>query len=84
MKEKNIDIWKRKLDWIAEHGGMALINTHPDYMNFKNSSLGLEEYPVNYYTDFLKYVLKKYKGKFINKLPCELSQLWYQLYSHLG
>ena len=34
MKEKNIDIWKQKLDWISEHSGMALLNTHPDYMNF--------------------------------------------------
>ena len=30
MREKNIDIWKQKLDWIAKHGGMALVNTHPD------------------------------------------------------
>ena len=34
MKEKNIEIWKQKLDWIAEYGGMVLLNTHPDYMNF--------------------------------------------------
>ena len=26
MKEKNIDIWKKKLDWIVENGGMALLN----------------------------------------------------------
>ena len=25
MKQKNIDIWKRKLDWIASKGGMALM-----------------------------------------------------------
>ena len=34
LQEKNIDIWKRKLDWIAEKGGMALLNTHSDYMSF--------------------------------------------------
>ena len=34
LQEKSIDIWKRKLDWIAEHGGMALLNTHTDYMRF--------------------------------------------------
>jgi len=34
MQEKNIDIWKRKLEWVAENGGMPLVNTHPDYMNF--------------------------------------------------
>ena len=40
LREKNIDIWKRKLDWIAEKGGMALLNTHSDYMNFESGSLG--------------------------------------------
>ena len=40
MKEKNIDIWKQKLDWIAENGGMALVNTHPDYMNFDEADPG--------------------------------------------
>ena len=24
---------EKKLGWIAERGGMALLNTHPDYMN---------------------------------------------------
>ena len=24
MKEQNIDIWKKKLDWIVQKGGMAL------------------------------------------------------------
>jgi len=28
--ENTTDSWRRKLNWIAEHGGIALINTHPD------------------------------------------------------
>jgi len=44
MRERTTDVWKRKLDWIAEHGGMALLNTHPDYMCFKGKKPGLEEY----------------------------------------
>src|SRR4030042_4460225 len=32
MKERNIDIWKKKLYWIVEKGVMALLITHPDYM----------------------------------------------------
>src|SRR5436853_2459612 len=34
LRETSIDIWKRKLDWVAEHGGMALVTVHPDYINF--------------------------------------------------
>ena len=55
LNEKNIDIWKTKLDWIAEKGGMALINTHPDYMNFDGATLAQEEYPAHYYRQFLEY-----------------------------
>ena len=36
--EKTTDIWRRKLDWIAAHGGMALIDTHPDYMALDGST----------------------------------------------
>ena len=34
LGEKTNEIWKRKLDWVARHGGMALVNVHPDYMAF--------------------------------------------------
>jgi hypothetical protein len=30
LNETSVDIWVQKLDWIAEHGGMALVNVHPD------------------------------------------------------
>jgi len=76
MKEKNIDIWKKKLDWIAECGGMALVNTHPDYMNFDGGKLGLEEYPADYYREFLEYVKEKYEGQYWHVLPREMARFW--------
>lgn len=69
MKEKNIDIWKKKIDWIAEKGGMALINVHPDYMNFSKKINGKEEFPSEFYQEFLEYVQEKYSGKFWHVLP---------------
>ncbi|MBN1846624.1 MAG: hypothetical protein JW810_13130, partial [Sedimentisphaerales bacterium] len=33
LGESSIAVWKAKLDWIAERGGMALLLTHPDYMD---------------------------------------------------
>src|ERR1017187_5425784 len=30
LEERHPDIWFQKLDWIARHGGMALVNVHPD------------------------------------------------------
>lgn len=73
MKEKNINIWKKKLDWIAEKSGMALIVTHPDYMNFNGNNLGLEEYPAGYYEEFLDYVERKYKGQYWHMLPKQMA-----------
>ena len=32
LQEKTPEIWMRKLDWIAQHGGMALVDVHPDYL----------------------------------------------------
>src|SRR4030042_3529558 len=49
MKEKGIQIWKEKLQWIAEHGGMALIVAHPDYMSLHDKRMRCDHYPVAYY-----------------------------------
>ena len=75
LQEKNIDIWKKKLDWIADHGGMALFNAHPDYMNFETTS-HYEEYPVKYYEEFLEYIKSKYEGQYWNALPKDVSRFW--------
>jgi hypothetical protein len=76
LQEKNIDIWKKKLDWIVKNGGMALFNTHPDYMNFNGSKVQREEYPVRLFEEFLEYVEKTYKGQYWQALPREIAQFW--------
>jgi hypothetical protein len=76
LKEKNIDIWKRKLDWIAEKGGMALINVHPDYINFDGGDLALEEYPVQYYEQFLQYVKTRYAEAYWHVIPRDMARFW--------
>lgn len=76
MKEKNIEIWKKKLAWIAEKGGMALLNTHPDYMNLCGGKLSYENYPAEYYEEFLSYIKTKYSGQYWNVLPKEIAHFW--------
>ena len=73
LREPNIDIWKRKLDWIADRGGMALLNTHPDYMYFDGEQLR-DEYPLSRYEDFLRYVREKYDGQYWAALPREVAR----------
>ncbi len=74
MQDKNIDNWTRKLDWIAAHGGMALINTHPDYMNFTGKKPKLEEYPAGFYEQFLEYAKSVYSDSAWCALPREVAQ----------
>ena len=76
MKEKTVNIWKQKLDWIAERGGMALLNTHPDYMNFTGTRPHYEEYPAEYYEEFLQYVKTKYEDRYWHVLPKEMARFW--------
>jgi len=75
MKEQNINIWKKKLDWIAKNGGMVLLNVHPDYINFKNEKNGTEQYSAKHYENFLNYVSEAYNGQYWNILPKEIA-LW--------
>jgi hypothetical protein len=73
LQEKNVDIWKKKLDWIAKKGGMALLNVHPDYMNFDGIKLAREEFPADYYREFLIYVKEKYAGEYWHVLPKDMA-----------
>lgn len=71
--EKTNDIWKRKLDWIAARGGMALLNVHPDYVKLNGGKSGIEEFPLHLYTEFLEYVKTQYANAYWHGLPCELA-----------
>jgi hypothetical protein len=73
LRENNIDIWKRKLNWIAAHGGMALLNTHPDYMCFEGKP-ARGEFPVAHYEEILSYVREQYQGQFWSAPPREVAQ----------
>lgn len=68
LREKSIEIWKKKLDWIAERGGMALLNTHPDYMCFEGKQ-ARDEYPASHYEELLQYVREKYEGSYWTAQP---------------
>ncbi|MBM4306342.1 MAG: hypothetical protein FJ123_06345, partial [Deltaproteobacteria bacterium] len=74
MQERDNAIWKEKLDWIAEKGGMALLITHPDYMAFNGKEPISGEYPAEYYKEFLEYIKSTYKDRYWNVLPKEIAR----------
>ena len=73
LQERQPDIWIKKFDWIAEHGGMVLLNTHPDYMGMNGQKNALGEYPVRFYKQFLDYVRANYAGLYWHALPMEVA-----------
>jgi len=82
LGQKDISVWKKKLDWNAESGGMVLVNCHPDYMNFSNKPDKFDQYPVRYYEEFLSYIQTHYCNKYWNALPDDVAQLWRDNYLH--
>jgi len=71
LKEKNIDIWKKKADWIVKNHGMILTLTHPDYLKEKDH--------LALYEELLKY-LSSLQGCW-RCLPREMAQWWMKKHS---
>jgi hypothetical protein len=74
LKEKTTELWRRKLDWIAEQGGMALLISHPDYMRFDDRSPSFQTYPVDNYLEFLQYVSTRYSNQYWHALPRDVAR----------
>lgn len=77
LREKTPAIWKRKLDWIARHGGLALVNIHPDYIDFGGGGDASNCYPASLLREFLEYIHTQYEGAYWNPLARELAT-WYR------
>lgn len=73
LRESTPEVWLRKLDWIAENGGMVLLNTHPDYMSFGGRRSKSMEYPSEYYKQLLDYARSEYSAECWHALPGELA-----------
>jgi glycosyltransferase involved in cell wall biosynthesis len=72
LREPSIAIWKQKLGWIAEHGGMALLDVHPDYTDF-GSKRG---HPGSAYAEFLEHVIANYSGAYWHVLPRDVAKFY--------
>jgi hypothetical protein len=66
-------VWREKLNWIAESGGMALLNVHPDYVAFGGKSHS-SNYPADLYREFLIWLKQEHAGKYWHVLPAEVAR----------
>jgi hypothetical protein len=81
FKEKSISVWKKKLEWLADKGGMALLNSHPDYMCFEPGAISRNEYPAEFYAEFLDFVSSRYQNQFWRARPDQIAAFWREHYS---
>jgi glycosyltransferase involved in cell wall biosynthesis len=75
LRESGPEIWLRKLDWIARHGGMALVNVHPDYLQFPGEPPSPKKFPVAHYIELLEHVRNRYAGAYWQPLPQVVARL---------
>jgi hypothetical protein len=83
LRERTNDIWRRKLDWIVRHGGMVLVNVHPDYLYLKadgNSSVTI----ADHYADLLRYLSTTYPNRYWHVLPRDMALFVQQLKNRLS
>jgi len=78
FRERTPDIWLAKLDWIAKHGGMALLITHPDYMSFDNHRRDDSSYPATLFEQLLDWVKRRHPGQYWNASPKEVAAYFQQ------
>jgi peptidoglycan/xylan/chitin deacetylase (PgdA/CDA1 family) len=76
LREQSPEIWCRKVDWVAEHGGMVLLNTHPDYMSFRCGINEPRTFPSSLYRDFLEWISRTHGGRFWHALPREVARYY--------
>jgi hypothetical protein len=69
LQETSNDIWKQKLKWIESHGGMALLNVHPDYIAFGKASPAQDEFAVHHYAEFLSWLKETRSSHYWHTLP---------------
>lgn len=73
LREKTNEIWKIKARWLAEKGGMALLNLHPDYLAFDGAKPKAGEFSSEHYADFLQFIATEYAGRYWPALPREVA-----------
>ncbi len=73
LRERSVDVWRRKIAWIAGRGGMAHLDTHPDYMAIDGNPTAADEFDVARYREILEHVRDTYEGRYWHALPRDVA-----------
>jgi uncharacterized protein len=74
LRETDTKIWEQKSEWIMQHGGMILMNVHPDYLNF-NGTNGPLTYSASLYEGFLNWMSERFGQDLWHTLPSGVARL---------
>jgi len=66
-------IWRDKLEWIASHGGMVLLNVHPDYLHFRGRGPAPQRTVLEHYIDLLRFLQARFPGAYWHALPHQVA-----------
>ena len=77
-QESTNDIWRDKLDWVASHGGMVLLNVHPDYLHFTGKGRAPRPTVLDHYLDLLRYLDQRHAGAYWHVLPRQMAAFVHQ------
>lgn len=66
-------IWRDKLEWIAAHGGMVLLNVHPDYLHFQGKGPAPQRTVLEHYVDLLRFLQSRFPGAYWHALPHQVA-----------
>ena len=66
-------IWRDKLEWIASHGGMVLMNVHPDYLHFRGRGPSPQRTVLEHYLDLLRFLQARFPDAYWHALPHQVA-----------
>lgn len=74
LGETSPDIWIQKADWVAAHGGMVLVNVHPDYVDFdRQAPEPWKTFPVDHYRRLLHHLRARHGDSFWQPVPRDMA-----------
>lgn len=72
-QEGTNEIWRKKLEWVASHGGMVLVNVHPDYLHHRTHAPSPQRTVLEHYLDLLDFLKSRYADAYWHALPHQVA-----------
>ena len=73
LQESSNAIWRDKLEWVAGHGGMVLLNVHPDYLGVRGEGSSSQRTVLEHYTDLLQFIQARFPDAYWHALPHQVA-----------